>query len=68
MSIELPVEYTEINGKKWLYSIRTFTIQCAYCLYQQMLEPIREDGNKPNHLVIGLISRDESHAKGCPQE
>jgi hypothetical protein len=67
-AVVIPIEYTEIGGKKWFYDKLTFHVQCAYCLRQQMLPIVREKEGDRLSLVLSLRLEEESHAVGCPQE
>lgn len=67
-AVDLPIEYTEIGGKKWFYDKLTFHVQCAYCLHQQALPIVREIKGDRLSIVVALRLEEESHAVGCPQE
>lgn len=67
-AVDIPIEYTEIGGKKWFYDRFSFHVQCAYCLHLQMLPIVRELEGDRSSLVVALRLEEESHAVGCPQE
>lgn len=62
--IEVPLDYIEANGKKWIFIQSSLSLQCAYCLSMQLLNPIRNDTG----LVVKLKVMDEAHNNSCPQD
>lgn len=65
MMDDIPVPITEAYGKKWIIMPATLVLQCAYCLYLQQLDPIRDDMGLVVRLRLNL--KDESHRDDCPQ-
>jgi hypothetical protein len=61
--IEVPIDYIEANGKKWLFIQSSLSLQCAYCIHMQPLMPVRDSTG----LVVSLKVREESHDPYCPQ-
>lgn len=62
---DIPVAYTLIDGKKWIFIQGSMVIQCAYCIHVQALTPIRDDTG----LVIALkMYEHEDHGVDCPQK
>lgn len=60
----IPVSYTELIGKKWIFVQSSMILQCAYCIHVQQLMPVR-DGTG---LVVSLeMTEPESHSNNCPQ-
>lgn len=60
------LDYFILNGKKWLFFSKSFSLQCAYCIWLQSHKIIR---NKEG-LVIGVDvnPQDEQHAFDCKQK
>lgn len=60
----IPLEYAEIDGKKWFVIGVGEKIQCAYCLYMQDLRIVRDDTGLVTHQEVTR----ESHNLTCPQK
>lgn len=58
-------EYTILNGNKFFYVPADKSLQCAYCLYYQDTEFVRN----PKGLVIGVTVKpeNEQHSYDCYQ-
>lgn len=61
--VDIPIDYIEANGKKWIFVQSSLSLQCAYCIYMQPLTPVRDDTG----LVVSLKVVDEAHNPDCPQ-
>lgn len=62
---DIPVNYITAYGKKWLFEPYAMTLQCAYCIHVQSLNPVRDDTGLVTSLTMDISQ--ESHRDDCPQ-